>query len=96
MPGWRNVRKDPAYGRSAWTRAREACLRRANWKCEIRLAGCQGAASQADHIDGLANDPQHRNLRAACKSCHGKVTADQGNAAKRAQNDPQPRPRTNW
>lgn len=97
MPGWKNVRKDPAYNTSAWKRARENCLRRANWKCELRLAGCQGAASQADHIDGLANDPNHQNLRAVCKACHAKRTAQQGRGYRATQPaDPEPRPRTGW
>ncbi len=95
MP-WQTASKDPAYGRAAWKRARLACLRRANWRCEIRLPGCQGAASQADHVDQLANDPGHRNLRAACRSCHGKVTAEQGGGARGAAADPQPQPRTDW
>lgn len=94
MP-WETARKDPAYGRAAWKRARLACLRRASWRCEIRLDGCQGAASQADHVDQLANDPGHQRLRAACRSCHGKVTAQQGGGA-RQQGDPEPRPRTQW
>ena len=97
MP-WETARKDPAYGRSEWKRARLACLKRANWKCEIRIPGtCIGAASEADHAGQLANDPQHRNLRAACKPCHRAVTAQQGNAARKGtQADPQPQPRTAW
>lgn len=97
MP-WSTARKSPAYSTAAWKHARLACLRRANWRCEIRLEGCQGAASQADHVDQLANDPDHKRLRAACKSCHGKVTAQQGKGARlaRAPADPEPRPRTAW
>ena len=97
MP-WETARKDPAYGRAAWKRARLECLRRARWRCQIKLEGCKGAASEADHIDGLENDPHHKRLRAACKPCHMKVTADQGNAAKQkdAVTDPAPRPRTAW
>lgn len=97
MP-WETARKDPAYGRSAWKRARLACLKRARWKCEIRTPGtCTGAASEADHIYGLANDPEHKHLRAACEACHRAVTARQGNAARTTQvTDPQPQPRTAW
>ena len=97
MP-WETARKDPAYGRAAWKRARLTCLRRAKWRCEIRLDGCIGAASEVDHTDGLVNDPGHKRLRAACKPCHATVTAQQGNDAKRTSGgtDPQPRPRTAW
>jgi 5-methylcytosine-specific restriction endonuclease McrA len=101
---WANTPADRAhtartYG-AKWRKARLACLRAANWRCQIRLEGCQGAASQVDHIDQAASDPGHRNLRAACKSCHGKVTAQQGGGyripANRATADPQPTPRTAW
>ena len=96
MP-WESARKDPAYGRADWKRAREKCLRAAGWRCEIRLAGvCIGAASQADHIHGLASDPGHRWLRAACEPCHRAVTAQQGNATKRGSGDPAPAQRTKW
>ena len=95
MP-WETARKDPAYGRAAWKRARLECLRQANWKCQIRLPGCQGAASQADHVYGLAADPQHKHLRATCPSCHGQVTSQQGNATKRGSGDPAPAQRTKW
>lgn len=96
MP-WESARRDPAYNTSAWRHAREACMRRANWKCELRYDGCQGAASQADHIYGLANDPKHEHLRAVCKSCHGKRTSQQGRGARAGhETDPEPRPRTDW
>ena len=87
------------YG-GAWRKARLACLRRANWRCEIRLQGvCTGAATEVDHIHGAENDPNHRFLRAACKPCHAKTTAQQGGGYRnqdRASPDPDPRPRTNW
>jgi hypothetical protein len=91
---WETARQDPAYGRAEWKRARLACLKAARWRCQLRLDGCAGAASEADHVDGLASDPQHRNLRAVCTPCHRKVTAQQGNAARgssgRKSSDPAP------
>jgi hypothetical protein len=97
MPGWQGARKDPAYNTSAWKRARLACLRAANWRCQAKLQGCAGAASQADHVDGLANDPGHRNLRAVCTPCHRRITAQQGQGYRaREAIDPEPKPRTNW
>jgi hypothetical protein len=81
MP-WRGYPSSPEYGKAAWKRAREACLKAARWRCQLRLEGCQGAASEVDHIYGLASDPNHQHLRAVCKSCHRKRTAQQGNEAK--------------
>lgn len=98
MP-WETARKDPAYGTAAWRNARDACLRRANWRCEIRIPNvCIGAATEADHIDRLANDPEHKRLRAACTPCHRAVTAQQGGGARgrQAAADPAPQPRTAW
>jgi hypothetical protein len=94
---WETARKDPAYNTAEYKRARLACLRKAGWRCEIRLEGCQGAASEADHAEQLANDPHHRSLRAACTSCHRRVTAQQGRGARASQDaDPDPQPRTTW
>lgn len=99
MP-WDTARKDPAYGTAEWKRARLACLKRARWRCQLRLEGCQGAASEADHIYGLANDPHHQHLRAVCTSCHRKRTAEQGNEARRGgtrkSSDPAPTSRIVW
>lgn len=95
--GWETARKDPVYGRAEWRRARDNCLREANWRCQIRLDGCQGAATEADHTDQLGNDPRHKRLRAACTSCHRKVTAQQGNDARRMRRrDPSVQTRTTW
>lgn len=98
MPGWKGVRKDPAYNTAEWRRAREACLKRANRRCEVRLAGCTGAAAEADHVDGLASDPQHKRLRAVCRPCHDKITSRQAHVARNGGGhaDPLPQPRTNW
>lgn len=96
MP-WRGYPSSPEYGKPEWKRARAACLKRARWRCEIKLEGCQGAASEADHTYGLANDPYHQHLRAACTSCHAKVTAQQGHDARRgARRDPEPSSRIIW
>jgi 5-methylcytosine-specific restriction endonuclease McrA len=85
-------RDSQRYG-TAWRRARLACLQRAQWRCEVRLDGCTGRATEVDHVNGAAADPNHQHLRAACKSCHGKVTAQQGGGyrAKKAPADPEPR-----
>jgi hypothetical protein len=97
---WRKEDRRPEYSSAAWRRARLACLRAAQWKCEARLDGCVGAASQADHITGIANDPQHRNLRAVCTPCHRKLTAQQGRGYRTSSGappaDPPPAGRTQW
>lgn len=99
MP-WRGYPSSPAYGTPEYRRARAACLKRARWRCQIRLEGCQGAASEADHVYGLAADPHHQHLQAACTSCHRKKTAQQGNDAKRGggrkASDPPPSSRIIW
>src|SRR5262249_20579494 len=98
MP-WTRADDNPLYHTAEYRRARAKCLADAKWKCQVRLPGCQGAASQADHTDGITNDPHHTRLQAACKSCHGKITAQQGGGyrnGKGRSNDPPPTPRTAW
>ena len=73
-------------------------MKRDNWRCQLRLPGCITAASQCDHIiqpdqgggNGVAN------LRAVCKPCHAKRTAQQSNAGSSGKADPSPQPRTAW
>ena len=52
---------------------RQAIFDRDGHRCQIRLAGCTGAAEHVDHITpaflgGAWFDPD--NLRAACKFCN--------------------------
>jgi len=89
-------RQDSVVYTADYRRKRLETLRRANWRCEIRLEGCQGAASETDHIDQAAGDPNHARLRAACASCHSKVTARQGGGFRKPPNPPPKPPRTNW
>lgn len=96
MP-WTRADDNPAYHAAAWKRARTKTLRDAHGKCEAHLAGCQGAASQVDHVDGIDADPGHTHLRAVCTSCHKKITAQQGGGARAGRaRDPEPSPRTAW
>ena len=71
------------YG-ADWRRKRLACLKAARWRCQIGLEGCTITATEVDHVDQAGNDPGHSNLRAACKSCHAKVTAQQGKGYRKA------------
>jgi 5-methylcytosine-specific restriction endonuclease McrA len=90
-------RSNATYG-ADWRRKRRAQLERDRWRCQLRLEGCQGAASEVDHILGAQADPQHTALRSVCKSCHRKRTGQQGNSASRgAAPDPEPlQHRTQW
>jgi len=98
MP-WRDYPSSPAYNTAEYKRARAACLRQAKWRCQWRFPGiCTGAATEADHVDGLASDPHHRNLKASCTPCHRKRTAEQGHEARRGTGsaDPEPSSRIIW
>src|SRR5204863_7980444 len=92
-------RADARYG-AAWRRARLAALQRARWRCELRLPGCAGAATEVDHIDGAEADPNHERLRAVCSPCHRNRTAEQAHGARwgggASAKDPDCTPRTAW
>jgi hypothetical protein len=53
-------------------------MERCRWRCEIRLDGCQGAASEVDRIGPVSQGGTHDlgNLRGACRSCHARTTAE--------------------
>lgn len=86
---------NPAYDAPAWKRARKAALQRARYQCEVNGPGCLGKANTADHVIGIANDPEHTILQAICRVCHAVKTSAESRAHY-AQHDPEPRPRTNW
>jgi 5-methylcytosine-specific restriction enzyme A len=91
-------RSDATYG-ARWRKARQRALERARWKCEARLDGCTGAATEVDHVLGAQADPEHTTLRAVCSPCHRKITAQQGGGFRsggRGGADPEPHPRTSW
>lgn len=62
-----------------WSRLRRQVLREAEGRCEIRLAGCVGEASDVDHIR-RGDDHSRANLRAACRRCHALKSSAEGNA----------------
>jgi hypothetical protein len=98
LMGWRpEDRQNKGYNTAEYRRKRDACLKGARWRCQIRVPGvCIGSASQADHEFGIANDPHHDHLRAACDPCHKHVTARQGSKSNRTLRDPPCTPRTAW
>ncbi len=92
---WRPQDRQARYG-ADYRRKRDAAMARANWRCEIRIEGvCITVASECDHVDGIAADPDHLRLRAACKPCHAVITSRQGRSGSRPP-DPQPASRTQW
>lgn len=92
MP-WRKEHRDPAYGSAAWRKARAEQLARDRGRCTVRGPGCLGAATEVDHIYGLAADPQHRHLRSVCSVCHKALTSTQSS---RGHREPPAQPRTRW
>ena len=106
MP-WQNGREDrrrsdATYGDPEYKRNRPLAMKRDRYRCQLRLAGCLGGASECDHIVGVAEAGTHphalSNLRAVCVPCHRTRTADQGGGFRSATStrDPAPQPRTTW
>ena len=62
-----------------WFRVRRRVLRECAHRCEIRLDGCSGIASEVDHIR-RGDDHSRANLRGACRWCHGKKSSAEGHA----------------
>ncbi|WP_459963617.1 HNH endonuclease [Nocardia sp. IFM 10818] len=65
-----------------WPSRRAEVLRRDGYACQLRLRGCQGAASDVDHIV-RGNDHRLENLQAACTKCHAKKSSAEGIARQR-------------
>ena len=60
------------YGTYRWKQTRKYVLARDGYRCMLRMKGCTGRATQADHIidvaDGGSDDPS--NCQAACQNCN--------------------------
>jgi 5-methylcytosine-specific restriction endonuclease McrA len=65
------VAVDP-YWTAAWRRIRRLILERDGHRCTLELPGCQGVATQVDHVVprrfGGTDEPA--NLRASCARCN--------------------------
>jgi 5-methylcytosine-specific restriction endonuclease McrA len=76
-------KRDTPYAMPQWRRIRLYVLARDKYECQIRMPGCKGRATAADHIvpwlDGGAwLAPE--NLRAACGSCNSaRANKNRGN-----------------
>lgn len=65
-----------------WNVLRLSILRRDSWRCQMKLTGCKGIATDVDHIArGDNHDPA--NLRSACSACHKKKTSAEATEARR-------------
>lgn len=64
-----------------WTALRRAVLKRDNYSCQIKEPGCQGRATDVDHIQA-GDDHRLANLQAACRTCHQAKSSREGNQAK--------------
>jgi 5-methylcytosine-specific restriction endonuclease McrA len=62
------------YDTREWRRRSKACLQRDGYWCQIRLPGCTGRATVADHIvemqQGGDRLPPLEGLQAACRHCN--------------------------
>ena len=65
-----------------WPSLRASVLRRDSYRCQIRLDGCSGIATDVDHI-ARGDNHSLENLRAACSECHKKKTQAEALEARR-------------
>lgn len=68
------------------SRLRQRVLLRAGGRCQLRLAGCVGVATQVDHVTPwyLGGEPVEDNLQAVCDACHAVKTQGEAQAARRS------------
>ena len=70
---WENPSINRSGGSRAWTRLRNRVIREEPW-CRLRLPGCTGVSTTADHIKPKKHYPQFAmerwNLRGSCRSCN--------------------------
>ncbi|AUV61960.1 HNH endonuclease [Mycobacterium phage SWU2] len=61
---------------------RQPVLKDAGYRCQIRLRGCLGKATDVDHKQPGDNHARS-NLQAACERCHARKSSAEGNDKKR-------------
>lgn len=64
-----------------WPFIRAGVLKDAGYRCQIRLPGCTGRATEVDHIRFR---DESSPLQAACSYCHGQKSSKEG-VAQRAK-----------
>jgi len=71
---------DARYHTTAWQHLRKRVLAEEPW-CTLRLPGCTGRSTQADHIVSANTAPElffeRRNVRGTCAKCHMKRSRQQ-------------------
>lgn len=65
-----------------WGRLRQGVLSRDGFRCQLRLDGCVGIATEVDHTVA-GDDHSLANLRAVCSRCHSKKSSAEGLEARR-------------
>jgi 5-methylcytosine-specific restriction enzyme A len=71
------------YRNPRWKGLRDAQLA-SQPNCEVRLPGCHGRASEADHVTPLALGGAFDGpLRSVCRPCHLKLTSEASKESKR-------------
>jgi 5-methylcytosine-specific restriction protein A len=83
MPGgWATSNRAARLPANWATEIQPAILQRDGHQCCIRWDdGCQGVATEVDHIH-RGDDHRPENLQAACSWCHGRKSSAEGNAAR--------------
>ena len=95
-PAWRGSR---GYARTIsgweWTRRVRRVIERDGGVCRVRLPGCTGVATTADHVIGVAEWRGRRlpadgvdaedNLQASCRACNEARRVEQSRPASRTR-----------
>jgi 5-methylcytosine-specific restriction protein A len=84
MPGgWKDSDRSHRLPPNWASEIQPAILQRDAYRCRIQWdEGCEGVATQVDHIKP-GDDHSPANLQAACAWCHGKKSSAEGNQARR-------------
>jgi 5-methylcytosine-specific restriction endonuclease McrA len=87
---WARYPSDERYRTADWSeRRREQLVEHP--ECQIRLPGCTGKASHADHIWNLkTGGPWDGPLQSACPPCHRRKSSSEGGAARKLKYGPRP------
>lgn len=70
-----------------WSKVRDKIMRRDQWLCQTCLSnGRLTEAKEVDHVKplSLGGTDAADNLQALCKQCHGRKTAKESAAARKA------------
>ena len=78
-----NQQRDPKYAAfyrsKPWKMTSKAKLQSVNWKCEAKLEGCHGIATEVHHEKPIKTEEgwelrlEWSNLTAVCIACHNKL-----------------------